>query len=493
MRLSSKSEGDRVIRRGDFHGGLNTITVPEMIADNQLAECVNMDFNKSTGALQTSSGSITIFKTPANVKLTDCFYDKINNIFIVVDSNRNIYKTHLIDMVGDGTDFVRIGSLNGDKKPMAVMWEHGLLIASGGKLQYWTGLELKTIASSPAVCNGVFVKNGRVWIWYKYTLVSSGVGDEENWTDTSSDDSTSKWIDVGYKEGEEGAADIVGVTALSSDIIIIKADGKIYRLTGNYPNWNLLEVARNINILNRNCYTAIQDGVFILSRDSLFYLQTTQNYGDIQPQNIAVNINNLFSDLDIEETKMVFIPILNQIWITSRGGNVIIFDVTFRAFLQRNFKNRVMDLVTDYFSVLLVKADKVTRLMNGVFYDELYSSTATPVNWRITAKTDTSFYNYLLKRVRVAYVPFSDTFQKADVIMAKGKIEVPIPEGKIKEKFIREITTNIVDDDSYIFPNETQFNTKWMVYRDRSFDMKARGVNAPLMINKIDSDLVEVG
>ena len=493
MRLSSKTEGDRVIRRGDFHGGLNTITVPEMIGENQLAECVNMDFTKSTGALQTSSGSIMIFKAPSNIKLTDTFYDRINNIFLVVDSNRNVYKTHLIDMVGNGTDFVKIGTLNGSVRPMAVMWENGLLLSSGGKLQYWTGLTFTTISTSPAVCNGVFVKNGRVWVWYDYRLVSSGVGDEENWTDTSSDDSSSKWIDVGYKEGEEGAADIVGVTALSSDIIIIKADGKIYRLTGNYPNWNLLEVARNINILNRSCYTAIQDGVFILSRDSLFYLQTTQNYGDIQPQNIAVNVNNLFSDLDIEETRMVFIPTLNQIWITSRGGNVIIFDVTFRAFLQREFKNRAMDLVTNYFSVLLVKSDKVVRLMNGVFYDELYASTATPVNWKLTAKTDTSFYSYLLKRVRISYVPFSDTFGGANVIMAQGKIKVPFPEGKIKEQTIRNITTNIVDDDSYIFPNKTQFNTKWMVYRDRSFDMKASGTNSPLMINKIESDLVEVG
>lgn len=492
MRLSSKSEGDRVIRRGDFHGGLNTITVPEMIADNQLAECVNMDFNKSTGALQTSSGSITIFKAPANVNLTDCFYDRINNIFIVIDSNRNIYKTHLIDMVGDGTDFVLIGTLNGDKKPMAVMWESGLLIASGGKLQYWTGLELKTIASSPAVCNGVFVKNGRVWIWYKYTLVSSGVGDEENWTDTSSDDSTSKWIDVGYKEGEEGAADIVGVTALSSDIIIIKADGKIYRLNGNYPNWNLLEVARNVHILNRNSYCAIQDGVFILSRNSLFYLQTTQSYGDIEPQNVAVNITNLFNDLSLEDTKMEFIPSINQIWITSRGGSVIVYDLTFRAFLQREFKNKVVDIVGNYISVLLVRSDKVTQLMQGIFVDEMYSNEANPINWRFTAKTYTSFYDYLLKRVRVTYVPFSENFDEANITMAKGKINMFVPEGKHIAENITDITVNIVDDDRFIFPYETQFNTSRMVYRDRSFDMKASGTNAPLMMNRIDSDLVEV-
>ena len=33
MRLASKSDGDRIITRGNFTGGLNTSTVPEMIAD----------------------------------------------------------------------------------------------------------------------------------------------------------------------------------------------------------------------------------------------------------------------------------------------------------------------------------------------------------------------------------------------------------------------------------------------------------------------------
>ena len=489
--LSTKSNGDRIISRGQFNGGLNTTTVPEMIGDNQLAECVNMDFNKSTGALQTSCGTITIFKCPNGVTLTDTFYDKINNVFLAVDSNRNVYKTHLVDMDGTVQDFVKVGTLNGTLSPKAVMWEDGLLVASGGKLQYWNGKTYNTIETSPDVCNGVFVKNGRVWVWYDYRLHCSGVGDEEMWDETSSDDSSSKWLDVGYKEGEE-AASIIGVTALSSDMIIIKADGKIYRLNGNYPNWNLLEVARNVHILNRNSYCAIQDGVFILSRNSLFYLQTTQSYGDIEPQNVAVNITNLFNDLSLEDTKMEFIPSINQIWITSRGGSVIVYDLTFRAFLQREFKNKVVDIVGNYISVLLVRSDKVTQLMQGIFVDEMYSNEANPINWRFTAKTYTSFYDYLLKRVRVTYVPFSENFDEANITMAKGKINMFVPEGKHIAENITDITVNIVDDDRFIFPYETQFNTSRMVYRDRSFDMKASGTNAPLMMNRIDSDLVEV-
>ena len=190
---------------------------------------------------------------------------------------------------------------------------------------------------------------------------------------------------------------------------------------------------------------------------------------------------------------MEFIPSLNQIWITSRGNSVIVFDLTFKAFTQREFKNRVVDIVSNYCSVLLVRKDKITRLMQGLFTDELFSTDANPVNWKLTAKTDTDFYNYLLKRVRIVYVQFDDTLGKADVIMAKGKIEIPIPPSTHKARELSEMATYIISDEKYPFPSETQFNTKWMVYRNRSFDMKMSGTNAPIMINRVDSDLVEVG
>ena len=52
MRLSAKHE-QRTVTYGNFTGGLNNTSVPEQIAENQLAECVNMEFNRATGALET--------------------------------------------------------------------------------------------------------------------------------------------------------------------------------------------------------------------------------------------------------------------------------------------------------------------------------------------------------------------------------------------------------------------------------------------------------
>ena len=47
MNLSAKHQ-QSVVTYGDFTGGLNTTTVPEMIAENQMADCVNMEFNRTT-------------------------------------------------------------------------------------------------------------------------------------------------------------------------------------------------------------------------------------------------------------------------------------------------------------------------------------------------------------------------------------------------------------------------------------------------------------
>ena len=136
MKLSAKHQ-QKIISCGDFTGGLNTTTVPEMIAENQMADCVNMEFNRTTGALQTCCGTATVFQMPQDITIDKLFYDEINNIFLFTDSNTGaIYKSRLVDV--DGThsyDREKVGALSGDKTPSAVTWENGLLIASGGRLQ----------------------------------------------------------------------------------------------------------------------------------------------------------------------------------------------------------------------------------------------------------------------------------------------------------------------------------------------------------------------
>jgi len=589
MNLSEKNQQQQTLVRRDFTGGLNLTSVPEMIKDNELSECVNMELNKNTGALQTCCGTATIYKCPDDINIDYLFFDEINNCYLFVDaSTRKVYQSRLIDMEGTVPfDRILVGRLTGHLSPMAVTWEEGMLIASGGRLQYWDGLTLTTIkcsfeedalpyywdkvtptdyeddtdyvfgdivlhedkyykltvdtynksewdaeswveltlhesfgfnktytrtdllkykdefyicntlshtlSDSPSQCNGVFVKNGRVWIWYEYTLKCSGVGDERNWTDNSSDDSSSKWLNVGYKEGDYEVSYILGVCNLSSDIVIIKADGKVYRLKGDYPDWALVEVARGLRCINRHSYCAVQDGVFILSRSGLFYLQTTAAYGDVKPANIASNIGDLFYGLSSEDTKMHFIPTYNQIWITGLVHRSIIFDIDYKAFWLREFNSRVNHICMSKDTVLIARASHtVTRLMEGVYEDEKYSVNCIPIDWSFTVKSVTSFYDFLLKRVRITYIPLLDEFERADVITAEGRIEIDLPARKFKSAKIYGDKTPIYGDKRYLFPVKTHFATQWLTFRDRVVGMNAEGKSSAIILNQIESAIAEV-
>lgn len=590
MNLDTKNQ-QSIVSYSDFTGGLNTTTVPEMIAPNQMADCINMEFDRTTGALQTCCGTATVFQCPDDITIDKLWYDEINNMFLFTDANtKSIYASRLVDMAGTHPyDREKVGSLSGEMPPTAVMWENGLLIASGGRLQYWDGLELvniainvvddmnnsgswekigtklakkewktknkyevgnrvmydgkfyccleehvsgefdetkwqvlnsrvfaaetdydkwdyvkhgkyfylctqkhTSIADAPAVCNGVFIKGGRVWIWHDYRLECSGVGDERCWWDDSNDDSTAKWIDVGYKEGEKEKSYIAGACALSSDIVIIKNDGKVYRLAGDFPDWALKEIARNLTLLNPQCYCAIQDGVFIVGREGMWLLHTTVDYGDVQPTNVANSIMGLLGTLSIEKTYIKFLPSLNQIWVAGFKNRFIVFDLNFKAFIQREFNSEVNDicLYKEYF--MLTRKHRVTELMQGIFEDEKYSEDESKMRWKIVAKSHTSFWDFLLKRMRMTYVPLLDKFKEATLITAEGRIRIDIPESKKKADPIFGSPTLIYGWEAPIFPINTQFITKWMVYRNRIFGIELKGEGSAVMINRIDSAIAEV-
>lgn len=674
MNLSAKHQ-QTVITHADFTGGLNTTTVPEMIAENQMADCVNMEFNKTTGALETCCGTATIFQVPDDINIGKVFYDEINNEFLFTDKDSGyIYVSKLVDINKKHQyDRKLVGVLTGNKIPTAVMWDNGLLIASGGRLQYWDGQKITLIQAelssifgvvvkakrfqentyyyegdycweyypgttkrcffrckiahrsksddsneisnwqeinlndnedsgintdlweyrgediitaefprpdktqnykigdiiydsyfgyyycikehlnlkrdenlssdksdelnriemtywinleivnyefgnkyvknqnavlingvyflcknthiantAPSICNGVFVKNGRVYVWHEYTLQCSSVGDVLDWNDYSDIDSSSKSIDIGYKEGEKEQAYIAGACALSSDIVIIKNDGKVYRLAGNYPDWELKEVARNITCLNPECYVAVQDNVFITGREGIFALQTTTDYGDVQPTNIANGIVSLLGILSIEKSYMRFIPQLNQIWVAGQDNRFICYDLTFKAFFQRRFNSSVNDVCHYKSYCLLARNHKITELMEGIYHDEMYSSDESEMEWYVEGKSHTSLYDFLLKRIRIGYVPLIDTFTTAELITAKDKIHIDLPGARITSTLIYDDDTRIATDNRQLFPMNTQFVTKWMVARDITFGIKLKGRGSAVMINRIDSTVANV-
>ena len=104
-------------------------------------------------------------------KIFAAAYDEINRKLLLVDEDKHVYT---FDLETD-TLSTLLGALSGDLYPICTSWESGILIASGGKLQYFNGTQLITLNSPTAT--SVCVQAGRILITDANNLYLSGVGD----------------------------------------------------------------------------------------------------------------------------------------------------------------------------------------------------------------------------------------------------------------------------------------------------------------------------
>ena len=197
---------------------MNTASSVEEIGENQLAEAVNLEIDIATGRLMTVAGTVDIL----TAEISAAIYDSINDLILIVSNDGEVKVSDLSGNMGS----LSVGKLSGGLYPKYCAWENGVLIASGGQLQYFNGRELLTLDSPPA--NEVFVRNGRAVISSGSTLRYSGVGDETDWAEDNNRENASKFIEIGYKDGGE----IIGVIPLAQDIFILKDNKRAYRLSG---------------------------------------------------------------------------------------------------------------------------------------------------------------------------------------------------------------------------------------------------------------------
>lgn len=138
MRLSTKHANQQTISFSDFSGGLNTTDAVEMLAQNELARAVNVEIYK--GQLKTVAGTKTVYSDEGKA-FNYIIYDAIESKILVTDTAHNVY------LLEDGTLTLK-GQLTGVSSVVYAAWEDGVLIASGGRMQYYHGGTLETISNS---------------------------------------------------------------------------------------------------------------------------------------------------------------------------------------------------------------------------------------------------------------------------------------------------------------------------------------------------------
>ncbi len=485
MRLGVKHQNQKPIIRADFSGGLNTSTNVDGISENQLSVAVNVEVDHATGRLRTVAGTVDILRFE---NIFAALYDEINKKLLIVRTDKKVFALDIVTLKISEL----LGTLSGELYPFPASWENGLLIASGGKLQYFNGEELLTLDSPNAT--SVYVRAGRVLITDENSVRYSGIGDENNWTEDTNDDSSSKFVEAGYKDGGK----LIGMINLSSDVLLIKNNRRIYRLSGEYPNWQISEVSRNVEVSGRLSYCSVADSVFILGRNEVQNIQTTNFYGDMKPQDVASLVAHEIQNLP-PNSLLRYVPPLSQIWAIS-GRDALIFDLVTNSWYKRQFNSAVVDVITIGNEVLIIKTDRISKLKGDSFSDA-----GKTLKWKWQGQRLVSQHDYLLKRVQVSFTPLDTKNYDGEIKVGNVIVRFPIFDANAmtapdswRKFFLSEggaIYNNekkICENPQPIYSKPTILTQSRNVFRSKFLDVGGSGTLGGIVFNNIILDIVEV-
>ena len=498
--LSTKHARQQQVSVSDFSGGLNTSSSMSGIQPNQLAEVLNMELDSVTNRLKTVAGTVDVLLVDG-FTLWAAAWDEINKKMLLFDVSRNVY-------VSDFETVSQIGALSGELYPVTANWENGVLIASGGHLQYWNGTTLLTIESSPLV-QSVYTRAARVVVTTDNEVHYSGVGDETDWTEDSNDDAKSVWVEAGYKDGGK----FIGMVNLSQDILILKDNRRVYRLSGEYPDWVIAEVSRNVECLGRRSFAAMSGSVFVMGRNEVQVIEPTSDYGDVKPANVGSNVARELSAMP-EDTIVRFVPPLSQVWFIGQNGVVMTFDAVHSAWFLRKFNSPVVDVVAVGDTVYVIKPDRVTKLQESTFYDN-----GEQLMWKFQGKRLESHNEYLLKRTQISVLPFSSDMYSGHIMVGAVRVVLPIPARSLKiwhnwarifknrtkiclagrNKGVHVLGELIYQNPALIYGNRTKIYSRRdiikesrNVFRSKYLRVEGQGMGGGFVLNGIALDIVEV-
>ena len=318
QRLKSNPTEQRIIYPS-FDGGLNLSVPPESLNRNELREALNVEYSASTGAMTVRGG---------------LFHHAYMGVKAAIAAPIPGHRGFLVTLINGGTPILFTwnrtesvtGYLTGSGEISVCEWDGDYLIASGGKLQRLRTRyvnELETIESSPSRCQEVFVRSGRVWVVTdENTIKLSGVGDCENWRNDPNDESSSQYLEIGYKDG----MNIDAVIPLSRDLIVFKSPenepdkGIIFRVTGDFPEWTVLEAAHNIGTFSRKSVQAVGNDVYFATLSGVASLSSVTEYGEIKARWPDQRVSAVLSKELSADAEIWHIPVKQQIWVKAHKG-----------------------------------------------------------------------------------------------------------------------------------------------------------------------------
>ncbi|MDD3157024.1 hypothetical protein [Anaeromusa sp.] len=350
----------------DLSGGECHSKDPDSIADNQLQQAINVEYDNVSGALKLVDGFDVVIDMPFVAK--HLFYAAIFGKILACDANGTLY---VADAATRATTLV--GQLNGTV-PYWCSYNGKIYIASGGVLQQYDGTALSNVAqvytytawqnnhaytagtciinaSDPSVyyecttggtsgstapawgatttdgtaiwarksfdltADIVFEQNGRLVIARVGDdyLYFSGIRNASNW---QFDTNEMNALRLGVNRADD--CDITAIGLLSKDIIVFKSNSSrtknaIYHISGYYPDWTCQPLNFTFDAANKYCVLPVNNELYFMSTQGLMALHTVVEYGDIQqtPPGAAVNSK---LNVDRAAARLWLMPHKNQLW-----------------------------------------------------------------------------------------------------------------------------------------------------------------------------------
>ena len=272
----------------DFSGGMNTAQPPEQIADNEAELIMNYEYDYNR--LRTRGGtSAPLVSVDDSIK--SFYYDAATEAYLLFSAGTdkakgNIYLAYI------GEPATLVGQLTGNERPVCCKFDGCIYIASGDKLQYFDYEQLFTVESSK-LCDNVFERLGRLVTTHRGddNLYYSATGDaksEDAWKEDSNVDSSSKWLEVGYKDD----GDIITCKPMANDLLVFKTNGRIYSVSGEYPAWNVSQVGEKSYAEDiQKSIEIVGDSVAFITRNGIRSVDTVQTYGNFTMNEIGYKFN----------------------------------------------------------------------------------------------------------------------------------------------------------------------------------------------------------
>ena len=272
----------------DFSGGMNTAQPPEQIADNEAELIMNYEYDYNR--LRTRGGtSASLVSVDDSIK--SFYYDAATEAYLLFGAGTDKLKGNIyLAYIGEPATLV--GKLTGNERPVCCKFDGCIYIASGDKLQYFDYEQLFTVESSK-LCDNVFERLGRLVTTHRGddNLYYSATGDAKSkdaWTDNSNDDSSSKWLEVGYKDD----GDIITCKPMANDLLVFKTNGRIYSVSGEYPAWNVSQVGEKSYAEDiQKSIEIVGDSVAFITRNGIRSVDTVQTYGNFTMNEIGYKFN----------------------------------------------------------------------------------------------------------------------------------------------------------------------------------------------------------